>query len=155
MPNLIVISSIISLYLYGFICKGWVWEISEESSVKEESVQFVTSSQESNLWKGHLWNTWLEVEESCQLVISRVFHRMALLAKHLRTWQSSVTLQLPIMCSTCGFFYRLLLTSFALASRKLHWFIFEAWFFTDLSHSSLTNKPTYIQGNDWRNYNQI
>ena len=23
---------------------------------------------------------------------------------------------------------------------------FEAWFFIDLSHSSLTNKPTYIQG---------
>ena len=46
--NLIVISTTISLYLFGFNCKGWAWEISEESSFKEESVQFVTSS-----WEAH------------------------------------------------------------------------------------------------------
>ena len=72
MPNLIVFSSIISLYLCGFICKGWVWEICEKSSFKDESVQFMTNSREaqekSNLRKGHVWSTWLEVEESQQAV---------------------------------------------------------------------------------------
>ena len=66
--NLIIISSIVSLYLCGLICKGWVWEIGEESSFIDESLQFVTSSWEarekSNPWKGHVWSTWLEAEES-------------------------------------------------------------------------------------------
>ena len=47
MPNLIVISSIISLYLCGFICKGWVWEIGEKSRFEDESVQFTTNSWEA------------------------------------------------------------------------------------------------------------
>ena len=64
MPNFIVISSIISLYLCGFICKGWVREIGEESSVKRRSMQFMTSSRESNPWKGHVWTTWLEAKKS-------------------------------------------------------------------------------------------
>ena len=35
-----------------------------------------------------------------------------------------------------------LLTSFLWVNRKLHLFIFEIWFFANLSHLSLTNKLT-------------
>ena len=64
----------------------------------------------------------------------QVLHGMALLVKHSWTWQPGTTLYLPVMCSTRG-----LVANFIDSS-------FEAWLFTDLSHSSLTNKSTYIQG---------
>ena len=35
---------------------------------KEELVQFGTSSQVKKPAKSHVWNTWLEAEESCQAV---------------------------------------------------------------------------------------
>ena len=57
----------------------------------------------------------------------------------LTKWQVNMTLQFLVMC-----FYGLsrdtFFTSFLWASRKLHWFNFEAWFFTNLSQSSLTIK---------------
>ena len=95
MPNLIVISSIISLYLCGFICKRWVWEIGEESSVKEELVQFATSSREEYPAKGHVWSTWLETEESCQVVkfVSTSRERSSLkVPAKLSVWQKEKVL---------------------------------------------------------------
>ena len=44
----IVFSSIISLYLCGFICKRWVWEIGEKSGFKSWSSGFCDSLARSN-----------------------------------------------------------------------------------------------------------
>ena len=57
-----------------------------------------------------------------------------------------MTLHLPIMCSTRGLFAGCFLWATHEPVLKSTYSTFEAWFFTDLSHSSLTNKPTYIQG---------
>ena len=77
---------------------------------------------------------------------NRQFRRLAFLAKYLRSWQPGMTFQLSVMCFIRGFFT-------GCFSRATHKLVanstdssFETWFFTDLSHSPLTNKPTYIQG---------
>ena len=57
----------------------------------------------------------------------------------LTKWQVNMTLQFLVMCF-CGLSRDTFFTSFLWASRKLHWFNFEAWFFTNLSQSSLTIK---------------
>ena len=46
-----------------------MWEIGKKSNFKDESVQFVTNSQETReKSKGHVWSIWLKVKESCQAV---------------------------------------------------------------------------------------
>ena len=57
-----------------------------------------------------------------------------------------MTLHLPIMCSTRGLFAGCFLWATHEPVLISTYSTFEAWFFTDLSHLSLTNKPTYIQG---------
>ena len=49
MPNLVVIQSIVSLYLCGFNCKGWVWEIGEWLSMQWRSMQLCENLTRS-LW---------------------------------------------------------------------------------------------------------
>ena len=69
--------------------------------------------------------------------------RLALFSKHSRNLKPNMTLQLPVMCSTHGIFAGYFLQASHENSTDSS---FEAWFFTDLSQSSLTNKLTYIQG---------
>ena len=84
MPNLIVFSSIITLYVCEFICKGWVWEIGEESSFKDVSVQFATSSREVTRKKAtceaHDW----KLKSHARLLSSRVFRKKGYPMKYPR-----------------------------------------------------------------------
>ena len=78
--------------------------------------------------------------------VSWVLRGLALLVKHSWTWQLGMTLQLLVMCSICGLFAGFFTWATCELVANSTDSPFEAWFFTNLSHLSLTNKPTYIQG---------
>lgn len=66
---------------------------------------------------------------------------MAFLVKYLRIWQRGMTLQLLVMYFIRGLSRVTLLASFSQASCKLHWFFFDAWFFTNFSTHPLQINP--------------
>ena len=53
----------------GLIVREQVWEIGEESSFKRWTNGFRDWLGRSNLQKSHVYSTWQEDEESCQVVI--------------------------------------------------------------------------------------
>ena len=88
----------------------------------------------------------------CKQRLLRVLHELALLTKQSRKLQPDMTLHLPVMCSTHGFFA----SCFFRANHEIHLFIFWSL----ILHRSLTLVPLQLnlhtyKENDWRNYNQI
>ena len=106
-----------------------------------------------NLWVMRVFTVWVKnLVKQLYFLPNRMFHRMTLLMKHSQTWQPGVTLQLPVMCFTCGLFPRLLLASYS-RTALIHFLKLDS---SSISHTHLLqiNPHTYKE-NDWRNYKKF